>query len=51
MSRKYVVYQDTGQWVPFFNWFWRRPNEPEDDAHGAYPTKWLARLAGWWATR
>lgn len=47
---KYTVYQDTGQWLPVFNWFWSRPNE-SGLGHGPYPTRWLAKLSAWAHTR
>lgn len=48
--RKFAVYQDNGQWIPLFKWMWYVPETP-GDGHGPYPARWMARLAGWLATR
>lgn len=47
---KFTVYQDTEQWLPFFNWFWLTTGET-GLGHGAYPAKWVATLSARWHTR
>ena len=47
---KFVVFQDTEQWVPLFRWFWHKSDKPGKD-HGPYPARWMAYLAGLLATR
>lgn len=57
VDQKYVVYQDTEQWIPFFNWFWypivngKAETGPDGMGYGAYPAKWIATLLAWWHTR
>lgn len=50
MNPKFTVFQDTGQWIPLFNWFWLAANE-SGQGHGPYPARWVASLAARLATR
>jgi hypothetical protein len=44
--KRFTVYQDKGQWVPLFNWFWIRPSET-GTGHGPFPCRLLAWVSGW----
>lgn len=54
MPREVIIEEDG--WAPIFKWFWRVEGERGGlenplGRHGAYPARWIARLAGWWQTR
>lgn len=40
-----IVYQDQGQWIGSKLWYWKNSGEPDAQAHGPFPWKWLATLA------
>ena len=51
-TKPYEIYQDTEQWIPWFNWFWiRDPVHPGEEGQGGYPCRWMAERAARRATR
>lgn len=49
-NSKFKLYTDPSQWVNWTWWYWKPKGAPDAEGHGPFPSKFLARVAGWLGT-